>query len=116
MIIFVIIVSIKKINKMKHLKNFTIINESNNSKERIESEINSAIEKYTKLFTGVDLDKLREKILKQAENNGYRGNVVIRKSPNDSKIINPNKYYIVYEPKDSALQSMGVAAANARRF
>lgn len=101
---------------MKHLQKFTVINESNNSKERIENELNSTIEKYAKLFIGTDLDQLREKILKKAEENDYRGNVVIRKSPNDPKIINPNKYYIVYEPKNTTLQNMGSAAANARRF
>jgi hypothetical protein len=98
---------------MKHLQHFKIINESNNSREKIESELNSIIEKYGQLFANID--NIRERILKQAEENGYRGNVKIRKSPNDPKAKNPNRYYIVYEPGETALQAMGSAAGRVRR-
>lgn len=100
--------------------NFDNISENKNNIDisRIENEINSTIEKYNKNpeeFAKYDISKLREKLLKSAKSNGFRGKVLIRKSANDKKSANANKKFIIYEPKNSIMQDIGSAAANARR-
>jgi len=106
---------------MKHLENFGNLLTSINKKEninRIEVEINSAIEKYSENsegFVKYDINILREKLLKSAKDNNYRGSIKIKRSANDSKSANANKKFIVYEPKNSTMEDIGSAAANARR-
>lgn len=104
--------------KLTNFENFKNLNESKDESSRIEKEINDAIEKYNKNtddFAKYDINKLREKLLKSAKSNKFRGKVVIRKSANDKKSINANKKFIVYEPKNSTMEDLGSAAANARR-
>lgn len=108
----------KKIVDFKDFKNVNEKNDSNSELNRIKTEIDSAIEKYNKVpdeFAKYDINNLREKLLKTAKSNGYRGKVVIRKSANDKKSANANKKFIVYEPKNTIMQDIGSAAANARR-
>lgn len=108
----------KKLTNFENFKNLNEKNDSKNESSRIESEINAAIEKYNENpegFAKYDIDNLRSKLLKSAKSNGFRGKVVIRKSANDKKSANTNKKFIVYEPKNSTMEDIGSAAANARR-
>lgn len=105
-------------NKINNFEKFKSMNENNSNLTRITDEMNSAIDKYNnnpEEFVKYDLDNLKNKLLKSAKDNGYRGKVIIRKSANDNKSKNPNMKYIVYEPKNTLLQDIGSAAANARR-
>ena len=117
---------------MKHMKTFDEIHEvfgqkfftgyensveRENSKKRIESELDSALEEFNKApeyFVKYDIDKLKEKLLLSAKEDNYRGKIVIRTSANDPKAINTNKKFIVYEPKKTELQDIGSGAANSR--
>lgn len=102
---------------MKYIEHINEFN-TNDKLSKIESEINSALEKYKnnpEEFVKYDIEKLKAKLLKNAKENGYRGKIVIRKSANDNKSKNANKKFIIYEPKNTLLQDIGSAAANARR-
>lgn len=108
----------KRIINFKNFDNIAEKKDNNEKISRIENEINSAIEIYNKNpedFVKYDIEKLKTKLLNSAKENGYRGKVVIRKSANDKKAINSNKKFIIYEPKNTLLQDIGSAAANARR-
>ena len=92
------------------------INTTKSSSDRISNEIDSAIAKYDPdTFVKYDLSTLKDKLMTKAKENGYRGSIVIRKSANDPKSANANKKFIVYDPKETTLQSLGAAASNARR-
>jgi hypothetical protein len=93
---------------MKHLKLFeSVTNPKDNSINRINDEIEVAIDKYDKntdKFYQYDTNKLRINLLEKAKENNYRGSVVIRRS------VKSGKYHIIYEPKRSTLQEIGFAA------
>lgn len=108
----------RKIIDFEKFKNINEKNDTTSESSKIENEIDAAIEKYNKNpeeFAKYDISKLREKLLKSAKSNGFRGTVLIRKSANDKKSANANKKFIIYEPKNSIMQDIGSAAANARR-
>ena len=114
---------------MKHLKNFEKFNndeinewvgqkfitghgpgEKEKAKKRIEEEIADAINKFKEHpddFRKYDEKALRDKLLKDAKDNGYRGKVVVQKS----KSGKTDKKFIVYHPKNTGLQDVGSAAA-----
>ena len=118
---------------MKHLKTFEQHNvnewigqkfftghESDVEKEasvkRIEQEIDNAIEKYNQnpeAFVKYDTIALKERILKSAEENGFRGSVNIRKSPGARNISYAGKYFIVYDSKSTPLGDISSAAGGA---
>lgn len=108
----------KRLINFNNFDNITEKKDNNSELNRIEAEINSAIDKYNnnpEEFVKYNTETIKEKLLKSAKDNGYRGKIVIRKSANDKKSINANKKFIVYEPKNTLLQDIGSAAANARR-
>lgn len=85
---------------------------------RINSEIEAAIQEYKKNpqeFLNVKENILRDKLLKAAKENGYRGQVVVRKSTGDPRSTNSGKKFIVYVPKASGLQDVGSGAASGTR-
>ena len=118
---------------MKHLKTFESYDinewvgqrfitghgpgEKEEAKQRIASEIDSAIQEYEENprdFVEYDEDELRTSLLDQAKDNGYRGSVVVRQSPNDSRSQYAGYNFIVYDQKTSPLQDIGSAAASGR--
>lgn len=95
---------------MKHIEHINEFNSENNIK-RITDEIETAINKMIENpdeYVKYDKNLLWNKLLHDAKENNYRGNVI---TTND----NSNKKRIVYYPKKSFLQTLGSAAANARR-
>ena len=89
------------------------------AKTRIDSEIESAIEEYNNNpgeFMKYDEFKLRDKLIQDAKEDNFRGSVVVRKSPNDSKAIHSNLKFIVYEPKMSQLQDLGAVTADPNQL
>jgi len=86
--------------------------------KRIEQEINTEIEKYKKnpqAYAPFNPELLKDKLLKTAKENGYRGRVTVRKSAGDAKVDGAGKLFIVYDPKASSLQDVGSAAASGTR-
>ena len=120
---------------MKHLKKFENFKPTNEwfgqefitghetgekelAEQRIENEINAAIQEYHEHpedFMEYDEEELREELLEEAEENGFRGTVEVRQSANDPKAVHANKFFIVYYPKSTSLQDMGSAAAGQLR-
>ena len=109
---------------MKHLKNFESYSEelnelwgsNNTGKERINSEIDTAIEEYNNnpnVFVKYDVESLKNKLLASAKENGYKGNIVIRKSSGDRNAALAGKKFIVYDRALTGLQSIGQAASGA---
>lgn len=111
---------------MKHLKKFELYSEeitneiwgssNNTGKERINSEIDSAIEEYNNnpgVFVKYDVVSLKDKLLSSAKENGYRDKIVIRKSSNDRNSAFAGKKFIVYDKALTGLQTISQAASGA---
>ena len=84
------------------------------AKERIEAEIDSAIQQYEENpddFVEYEVVELREKLLQAAKENGYRGSIDIRE-PLDDRSRFAGKRFILYEPVTTGLQDTGSASAS----
>lgn len=111
---------IKTLNEWYGQKFFTGHEDDNQSdiaEKRIEQEIENAIQQYRESpdeFVIYDESILRQQLLKDARDNGFRGKVVVRKSPNDVKTFHANKKFIIYDRKSSPVQDLGTTAAQYR--
>jgi len=104
---------------MKKLMTFDNFNKSEKLTEFVETQtpadkINTQIEKCIgqfkdnpESFMKYDEVKLRESLLKKAQENKFRGDVTIKKSPRTGK------NHIIYYPKNSTLQDLGASASGA---
>jgi len=84
--------------------------EKNIAKNRINDEIESAIDEYNEHpqdFAEYDLDDLREELLQNAKENGYRGSIEVIQSADDPRAAHPNKFFIIYRPEKTPLQDIG---------
>ena len=77
-------------------------NEKIKSKEKIISDIDIVIS-YGLLKNELTKDKL----IKEAENNNWRGSIKIRRSHSTNKI------YLIYEPEYTPLQHLGISASQS---
>jgi hypothetical protein len=113
---------------MKHIKTFESFDSVNEwrvpsrasaaDKQGIMDEIEWAIDEYNEHpedFIEYDEDELRDSLLQSAEENGFRGEIEIRKSADDPRAANPGKLHIIYTPKNTALQNIGSAAGRSMR-
>ena len=85
---------------------------------RINSEIEAALQEYKKDPQGFSVGNegiLRDKLLKAAKENGYRGTVKVRATTNDARVASSGKKFIIYIPEESGLQSLGSGAASGTR-
>ena len=83
------------------------------AKERIEAEMDDAVQQYEEnpdAFVEYDVVELREKLLQDAKENGYRGSIDIRE-PLDDRSRFAGKNFILYEPVTTGLQDTGSASA-----
>ena len=104
---------------MRYIKNFDkfeTVNENfdnTNNIIRITNEIENAINKLIEnpdQYEKYDTNLLWKRLTQDAKDDNYRGSVVTKysKSNNDKK-------FIVYQSKKSLIQTIGRAAADARR-
>lgn len=84
------------------------------AKERIAAEIDDAIQQYEEnsdAFVEYDVTELRELLLRDAKENGYRGSIDIRE-PGDERSSYAGKKFILYDPVTTGLQDTGSASAS----
>jgi hypothetical protein len=83
--------------------------------KRIEQEIDTELEKYKanpEMYVPINPEILKDKLLKAAKENGYRGLVKSQKSPSDPKAFGAGKLFITYVPENTGLQNLGTGAAS----
>jgi hypothetical protein len=77
--------------------------------EKLEEYDNEVMENPDDYVKGNDWESYREKLISQAEENNFLGSLRRRTSPNS------DKYFIVYFPGTTGLQSMASGAAGSVR-
>jgi len=111
---------IKTLNEWYGQKFFTGHEDDNQSdiaEKRIEQELENAIKQYKESpdeFVIYDEPILRQQLLKDARDNGFRGRIIVRTSPNEPKTFHAHKKFIVYDRKPSPVQDLGSLAAQYR--
>jgi len=83
--------------------------EKDSSRAKILSTLDNKIEKLVEKGW-LDADKVESKkaaLVKQAERNGWRGKIVLRKSPRTGNM------FIVYDDGNTGLQNLGSAATSS---